>query len=77
VRITTLTRLELAYLARIAGDWQAELDVPPLAAMPIQYLTPAIEDRASSSSFFSPTAASTERRVFRTSWSPPPLSSPA
>lgn len=46
VRITTLTRLELGYSARTAADWRAELDVPPLAAMPIQYLTPAIEDRA-------------------------------
>ena len=46
VRITTLTRLELGYSARAAADWRAELDVPPLAAMPVQYLTPAIEDRA-------------------------------
>lgn len=46
VRITTATRLELGYSARTAADWRAELDVAPLAAMPIQYLTPAIEDRA-------------------------------
>lgn len=46
VRITTLTRLELGYSARTAAAWRAELDVAPLAAMPIQYLTPAIEDRA-------------------------------
>ena len=46
VRITTLTRLELGYSARTAADWRTELDVAPLAAMPIQYLTPAIEDRA-------------------------------
>ena len=46
VRITTLTRLELGYSARTAADWRVELDVAPLAAMPIQYLTPAIEDRA-------------------------------
>lgn len=46
VRITTLTRLELGYSVRTAADWRAELDVPPLAAMPVQYLTPAIEDRA-------------------------------
>ncbi len=46
VRITTLTRLELGYSARTAADWRAELEVPPLAAMPVQYLTPAIEDRA-------------------------------
>ena len=46
MRITTLTRLELGYSARTAADWRAELDVPPLTAMPVQYLTPAIEDRA-------------------------------
>jgi hypothetical protein len=46
VRITTLTRLELGYSARTAADWRAELGVPPLAAMPVQYLTPAIEDIA-------------------------------
>jgi predicted nucleic acid-binding protein len=46
VRITTLTRLELGYSARTAADWRAEFDAPPLAAMPVQYLTPAIEDRA-------------------------------
>ncbi len=46
VRITTLTRLELGYSARTAADWSTELNVAPLAAMPIQYLTPAIEDRA-------------------------------
>ena len=46
VRISTLTRLELGYSARTAADWRTELNVAPLAAMPIQYLTPAIEDRA-------------------------------
>lgn len=46
VRITTLTLLELGYSARTAADWRAELDFLPLAAMPVQYLTPAIEDRA-------------------------------
>ncbi|MGH9155699.1 MAG: PIN domain nuclease [Acidimicrobiales bacterium] len=46
VRMATLTRLELGYSARTAAGWQAELEAIPLAAMPIQYLTPAIEDRA-------------------------------
>lgn len=46
VRMATITRLELGYSARTATAWRAELEVPPLAAMPIQYLTPAIEDRA-------------------------------
>jgi len=39
VRITTLA-------TRTAADWRAEFGVPPLAAKPVQYLTPAIEDRA-------------------------------
>lgn len=46
VRMATITRLELGYSARTATAWRAELEVPPLSAMPIQYLTPAIEDRA-------------------------------
>lgn len=46
VRISTVTRLELGYSARTAAAWRAELDAAPLAAMPIQYLTPVIEDRA-------------------------------
>lgn len=46
VRISTVTRLELGYSARTAAEWRAELDAAPLAAMPIQYLTPVIEDRA-------------------------------
>lgn len=46
IRMATLTRLELGYSARTAGDWRTELQAAPLSAMPIQYLTPAIEDRA-------------------------------
>jgi len=46
VRMATLTRLELGYSARTAGAWRAELDMAPLVAMPVQYLTPAIEDRS-------------------------------
>lgn len=46
VRMATLTRLELGYSARTAAAWRAESEVAPLAAMPSQYLTPAIEDRA-------------------------------
>jgi len=46
VRMATLTRLELGYSARTAVAWRAELEVAPLAAMPSQYLTPAIEGRA-------------------------------
>jgi predicted nucleic acid-binding protein len=46
VRITTLTRLELGYSARTAAAWRTQLGAGPLTAMPTQYLTPAIEDRA-------------------------------
>ncbi len=46
VRICTVTRLEVGYSARNADDLRTALRLPPLAAMPVEYLTPAIEDRA-------------------------------
>jgi predicted nucleic acid-binding protein len=46
VRITTVTRLEVGYSARSATDLRAGLRQPPVSAMPVEYLTPAIEDRA-------------------------------
>lgn len=46
VRITTVTRLEVGYSARSGKDARAMLTHPPLSAMPVEYLTPAIEDRA-------------------------------
>jgi predicted nucleic acid-binding protein len=46
VRITTVTRLEAGSSARSAHDLRAGLRRPPVSAMPVQYLTPAIEDRA-------------------------------
>ena len=46
VRITTVTRLEVGYSVRTAADLRAGLRQPPLSAMPVEYLTPAIEDRA-------------------------------
>lgn len=46
VRITTVTRLEVGYLARSGTDLRAGLRQPPLSAMPVEYQTPAIEDRA-------------------------------
>ena len=46
VRITTVTRLEVGYSARSGSDLRAGLRQPPLAAMPVEYQTPAIEDRA-------------------------------
>jgi len=46
VRITTVTRLEVGYSARTAAQARAAFERPPIAAMPVEYLTPAIEDRA-------------------------------
>jgi predicted nucleic acid-binding protein len=46
VRITTVTRLETGYSARSAFELRIALQQPPLSAMPVEYLTPAIEDRA-------------------------------
>ncbi len=46
VRISTVTRLEIGFSARSAQDLQRSLGEPPLSAMPVEYLTPAMEDRA-------------------------------
>ncbi len=46
VRVCTLTRLEVGFSARSAQDLRAGQGGPPLARMPVEYLTPAIEDRA-------------------------------
>jgi predicted nucleic acid-binding protein len=46
LRITTVTRLEVGYSARSGAVARAAARQPPLVAMPVEYLTPAIEDRA-------------------------------
>jgi predicted nucleic acid-binding protein len=46
VRICTVTRLEVGFSARSIEDLRAGFDRPPLAGMPVEYLTPTIEDRA-------------------------------
>lgn len=46
VRISTITRLEIGYSFRTAAQAHAESAAPPLALMPVEYLTPAAEDRA-------------------------------
>ncbi len=46
VRITTVTRLEIGYSARSDADARSMFTTPPVSAMPVEYLTPAIEDRA-------------------------------
>ena len=46
VRISTVTRLEVGYSARTAADHRLLLGEPPISSMPVEYLTPKIEDRA-------------------------------
>ena len=46
VRIATVTRLEVGYSARSGPELRTGLRQPPLSSMPVEYLTPAIEDRA-------------------------------
>lgn len=46
VRITTVTRLEIGYSARSAAQARSAFSTPPISAMPVEHLTPAIEDRA-------------------------------
>ncbi len=40
--ISTLTRLEVGYSARLASDVARAFATAPLAAMPVEYLTPAV-----------------------------------
>jgi predicted nucleic acid-binding protein len=46
VRLSTITRLELGYSVRSGDTGRRQFALPPLSLMPIEYLTPAIEDRA-------------------------------
>lgn len=46
VRITTVTRLEVGFSARSGAELRRGRHRPPLSAMPVEYLTPAIEERA-------------------------------
>ena len=46
VGVATVTRLEIGYSARSGLDLRAGLRQPPVSAMPAEYLTPAVEDRA-------------------------------
>ena len=46
VAISHITLLEVGFSARNANDLSQALTLPPLAAMPVEYLTPTIEDRA-------------------------------
>jgi predicted nucleic acid-binding protein len=46
VHITNMTRLEIGYSARSGAVARRDFRQSPLSAMPVEYLTPAIEDRA-------------------------------
>lgn len=46
VRVATVTKLEVGYSARSADDLRHGFRDSPLSRMPIEYATPAIEDRA-------------------------------
>ena len=46
VRISTVTRLEVGYSARSAADHRMVLNGLPISSMPVEYLTPRIEERA-------------------------------
>lgn len=46
VRVSTVTRLEAGFSARSAADRRALMNEPPIASMPVEYLTPRIEDRS-------------------------------
>ncbi|WP_150240326.1 PIN domain nuclease [Nocardiopsis quinghaiensis] len=46
VRISTVTRLEVGFSAKSGGDLRNAAGRPPLSVMPVEHLTPAMEDRA-------------------------------
>jgi len=45
VRVSTVTRLQIGFSARTGDELRAGLRRPPLASIPVEYLTPGIEDR--------------------------------
>lgn len=46
VHISTITRLEIGFSFRTGSEARREVAAPPLSLLRIEYLTPAIEDRA-------------------------------
>ena len=46
LRISTVTRLEVGFSARSGTDLRDAARRPPFSEMPVEHLTPAIEDRA-------------------------------
>lgn len=46
VRLSAITKLELGYSTRSGQAGRQQFASPPLSLMPVEHLTPAIEDRA-------------------------------
>lgn len=46
VHLSSITRLEVGYSARSSKELLSSFQSPPLSRMPIEQLTPSIEDRA-------------------------------
>lgn len=46
VHVTAVTRLEVGFSAQNGESARRQVRQPPLSAMPVEYLTPTIEDRA-------------------------------
>lgn len=46
VRVTTVTRLEVGFSARSGADRRDGFGQPPISSMPVEFLTPAMEERA-------------------------------
>lgn len=46
VHLSTMTRLELGFSVRSGQEGRQGFQTPPVRLMPIQYLTPRMEDRA-------------------------------
>ncbi len=46
MRIATVTRLEIGFSAKSGGDLRTAVSGAPLSAMPVEYLTPTMENRA-------------------------------
>ncbi|MGY6497189.1 MAG: PIN domain-containing protein [Microcella sp.] len=46
VHVSGVTRLEVGYSMRSGRDFETEFGTPPLSLLPVEHLTPGIEERA-------------------------------
>ncbi|MGH3096002.1 MAG: PIN domain-containing protein [Streptosporangiales bacterium] len=46
VRVATVTLLEMGVSAQTAAGWRQEIEGPPVANLPVENLTPRMEERA-------------------------------